>query len=480
MLGLFTRFWGEPMDIEKSRAEALYRINQAQLLALLEAGLMEKSLALRIAEALRNIRQEQTHCYTDYLELEDELIRKIGKEASNLHLGRSRNDIGATTERILIRSALLDLLKDLSLLRNSILVKAEKELNTIIPAYTHSRLAQPTTMGHYLLALADSLARDMDRFRHAFSVINQSPLGAGALTTSGFRLNRGLLATALAFEGVVENSYDAVSIGPGDSKAETAGAIIVSSLTLSRLIQDLILYSMEEMGFLILSNRKLGGSSIMPQKRNPGFLESARSTLASILGKCWSVYADLHNTHLQDTKDVRGAAMVHVVEAAGSLRDVFSVLAEGVSGITVDSRRGLELARANFSTATELADALVRYGGIDFRSAHGISSAAADWLRTNQKQPEDLDPEILGDLAETITGRKITLSRDQLRKTLSPEHFVEIRDNLGGPAEKAVRPMIRSRKEQLQNDKAWIGDREQRIFSALKDLDRAVLSGAQL
>jgi argininosuccinate lyase len=230
---------------------------------------------------------------------------------------------------------------------------------------------------------------------------------------------------------------------------------------------------MDELGFLLLSGKKLGRSSIMPQKRNPGFLEGARSNLSSILGKCWSVYLDLHNTHLQDTKDVRGEAMVLVVQAAEELQGVIAVLAETIEGLIVDAERGVELSRRNFSTATELADALVRYGGIDFRSGHSISSAATDWLRENHKTPAEMDGSILEQLSERITGRKISLSPEQFQNALSPEHFIEIRDNLGGPAEGSVRAMIRSCAERLKQDETWIEGIESRFRSALEELDRA-------
>lgn len=460
------------MQIEQARADALYRMNQAQLLVLVKAGLMDKSHAGQIELALTEIQKDADTCYSDYLALEKELIARLGNSAGNLHLGRSRNDIGATTERFLIRSTFLDTLKQLSELRRAVLNKADAETATVIPAYTHGRLAQPTTFGHYLLAVADSLERDMSRFKHAFTTLNCSPLGAAALTTSGFHLDRQLLASALGFDGLVENSYDAVSVGPGDSKAEVISALMISALTLSRFVQDLILYSMDEFGFLIL--KRVGGSSIMPQKRNPGFLEAARSELASALGQGWSVFADLHNTHLQDTKDVRGAAMEHVIRAAEDLQDVYGALAEGVSELTVDQQRGLELSSAHFSTATELADTLVRHSGVDFRSGHAVSSAVAAWLRENSRKPEELTPETLAAIAQQSIGVEVSLSKDQIRQALDPAYFVSIRNNTGGPAEKTVKTMLISRRENLQKDEKWIADHEVRIKDAMRKLDESV------
>jgi len=460
------------VKIEQARADALHRMNQAQLLALVKAGLMDKSLAGQIGLALAEIQKDRDTCYSDYLVLEKELIARLGNKAGNLHLGRSRNDIGATTERFLIRSTFLGTLKELSEVRRAVLKKADAETATVIPAYTHGRLAQPTTFGHYLLAVADSLERDMSRFKHAFITLNRSPLGAAALTTSGFHLDRKLLASALDFDGLVENSYDAVSIGPGDSKAEVIGALMVSALTLSRFVQDLILYSMDEFGFLVL--KRVGGSSIMPQKRNPGFLEAARSELASALGQGWSVYADLHNTHLQDTKDVRAAAMEHVIHASELMQDVYGALAEGVNELTVDANRGLQMSNANFSTATELADTLVRHSGVDFRSGHAVSSAAATWLRENSKRPEELTPQTLAVIAQKAIGVEVSLSKDQIRQALDPAHFVSIRNNTGGPAEKTVKTMLVSRWENLKCDEIWIAERESRTKDAMRKLDEAV------
>jgi argininosuccinate lyase len=453
------------MNLEKTRTELLHQINQAQLIALVAAGLMERPLAGAIAAALEDIRNENAGS-ADYLRVEAALIERVGVEGSNLHLGRSRNDIGATAERMGIRPALHAAYAALLELRKALLEKASAHVNTIIPAYTHGRAAQPTTFAHYLLALGDSLGRDCERLAESYRRLNLSPLGSGALSTSGFRLDRSRLAESLGFAGLVENSYDAVGIAPGDSKQEIAAAVLTSSLTLSRFAQDLILYTMDEIGFLALNRGQVGGSSIMPQKRNPGSLEKARSEVAAVAGQVWSVMADGHNTHLQDTRDVRVAAMDHVLQALAGLTEVCALIAEAVRGLEADGARGKQICLDTFSTATELADTLVRERGLDFRSGHAVSSEAATWLAVNGRAADTLTPQELAEIADRAIGSRVELESEALARAVDPAGFVEIRANIGGPAPVEVARMIEARIKGLANDQVWLEAEQSRIAEA--------------
>jgi argininosuccinate lyase len=235
---------------------------------------------------------------------------------------------------------------------------------------------------------------------------------------------------------------------------------------LSRFAQDLILFTMDEIGFLALSARQTGGSSIMPQKRNPGRLEKARSQVAAVIGQVWAVMACGHNTHLQDTHDVRMAAMEHVLQATDGLADACTLVAETVRGLEADSKRGEQICLSTFCTATELADTLVREERLDFRSAHAVSSAAAGWLSGRGRTADTLTPAELADIAEGVIGAKVKIEAPTLARAVDPRGFVEIRCNTGGPAPDEVARMLADRRNGLNRDQRWLEDAEKRIARA--------------
>ena len=247
-----------------------------------EGGLVPHPMASRIASGILKVIAKELDTSTkrsaDYLDFEPKLIAAVGQDASRLHMGRSRQDMGATIARMSLRDGLLKEYEALVASREKLLIIADQNKQTIIPAYTHGVQAQPTTFAHYLLAWESAVARNSERLQQAYQRINKSPLGAAALGTSSFPIDRKRLAGLLGFDGLVENSYDANHIASADSSLEVASVLEISAIQLGQFAQELHAQYAATSPWLMLSEGKLTGvSSIMPQKRNPAALEQLRT-----------------------------------------------------------------------------------------------------------------------------------------------------------------------------------------------------------
>ena len=254
--------------------EFLDEINKASIVMLAETGIVPRSTAGAIAKGIAQVLGEpRDERSADYLDYEPRLTAVVGPDASRLHTGRSRQDIASTIARLNLRDGLASVIEALITAREKLLALASRHTETIIPAYTHGVQAQPTTFAHYLLALASAMARSVERMQQVYSRVNRSPLGAAALATSSFPLDRERLAKLLGFSGLVENAYDAKHLGPVDSALEVAGAIAIAAVQIGQFAQDIhAQYAAPQPWFMLAAGELTGVSSIMPQKRNPAAL----------------------------------------------------------------------------------------------------------------------------------------------------------------------------------------------------------------
>src|SRR5580658_877008 len=268
------------------------------------------------------------------------------------------------------RRDLLALAAAVAGLRCVLLDLAGCNLETVMPAHTHTQPAQPTTLAHYLIAVCEFLARDADRIRHAFSSVNLSPLGAAALTTTGFPINREETAQALGFEGLASNSYAAIAAI--DYITETAAAVAVTMVNVGKLIQDLLLWSTREFAFLRLSDAFVQSSSIMPQKRNPVALEHARILSSRAVGEAQAVLTCAHNTPFGDINDSEDDLQPLVFTMFADAVRALKLLRGAMRSAQIDKTELKRRAGKDFLTVTELADTLVRREGMSFREAHHL------------------------------------------------------------------------------------------------------------
>jgi len=457
----------------------MIELNKAQIVMLAENNLIPQPLAHRIAAGIQQLTQEQSRAggqrSGDYLVFEDQLVKLLGPEASDLHMGRSRIDMGASTERIVMRSEMLGLFGEMISAREKLVALAAKNVNTIIAGYTHAVQAQPTSLGHYLLAIDSALERDNERLRQTYARINRSPLGAAAFGTSGFPLDRRRLSTLMGFEAPVENSYDATSVSTVDSKAELAADLAVSALTLGRFSQDLVIQFGDPAPGLNLGDALVGHSSIMPQKRNPGAVERLRSLSSAVVGDAQTVWIVSHNTPVGDVGDVRANLVKRVQEVTVGARQMYKTLGVIAGGLVVRPDLTLAKVDSDFSTMTELADALLRYGGIPFRVGHHVASEVASYGRAQGKPPKSLTYEEISNIYQKVTGNKIPISAAQVREAIDAQEMVAHRRGLGGPQPQEVERMLTEHKEWINSSSEWLKGETKRLREADEAREQAFL-----
>jgi len=361
--------------------EFLDQINRASLVMLDGAGLMAHPIAVLIARGLETViaqeREAGDQRSADYLDFEPKLLAAVGPDASRLHIGRSRQDMGATIARMSLRDGILKEYEALAGVRERLIALAADNKTTIIPAYTHGVQAQPTTLAHYLLAFASALDRDGGRLRDAYRRVNQSPLGAAALGTSSFPIDRMRLAALLGFDGLVVNSYDAVHMAPVDSSLELAGALNIAAVQFGQFAQDINAQYDEPSPWFLLSEGKLTGvSSIMPQKRNPAALEQLRTQSSLMVGDMQSVALVAHNTRT-------GAFDYRAYDPVPSERPllVLTLMQQILDGFVVDKTRAMAEVNADYATTTEIADTLSRTADVPFRIGHHFASTLTNYGR---------------------------------------------------------------------------------------------------
>ncbi|HEV2446049.1 MAG TPA: argininosuccinate lyase, partial [Candidatus Sulfopaludibacter sp.] len=295
-------------DFQRYFLDALFEIHYAHTRMLARQGILspEEERALIAAldgldrETVRRARYDGS-CEDLFFFVERMLAEACGPVAGKMHTARSRNDIAITLYRMAARRELCKLASAVAELRATLLDLAERHVETLMPAHTHTQPAQPTTLAHYLLAAVEFLERDASRIRAAYARVNLCPMGACAITTTGFPIDRELTAKLLGFDGVAENSYGAIAAI--DYLTESAACVAVLAVNLGKFVQDLLLWSTREFGFLRLSDAFVQTSSIMPQKRNPVPLEHTRILASRALGEAQAVLTCAHNTPFGDIND---------------------------------------------------------------------------------------------------------------------------------------------------------------------------------
>ncbi len=453
--------------------------NKAQIVMLAEEGILPRDQCVRIAAALEKAIPEYqrpgANRSDNYLHLERKLTEIIGPEASNLHLGRSRNDLGAVMNRMRLREETLDLLERIASLRTEILRIAGDHIETVVPGYTHAVQAQPTTLAHIFLAYDAVLQRDTDRIREAYARLNTSPLGAAAFTTSGFPLNRDRLAELLGFKGLVENSYDAISGAIVDSKVELVSAFGLSALNLGRFVQSLIIQYDAPIPGVMLTSDVTGRSSIMPQKRSPSILERLRLRCSNVLGEANTMILYGHNTPFYEIKDGREDAMERLFPAMAAIRLMYNTAIQVLRAVVVHPDVLEAHINRDYSTMTELADTLFREAGVPYRVGYKAASELTTYGRNHRKAPNELEWAEVQEVYASIGAGPIPLSEEQYRQVIDPLEFVKVRKGIGGPQPEETTRMLKKQSRQLDEEKTWTANEIERLTQAEQLLNTAFL-----
>jgi argininosuccinate lyase len=451
--------------------EFLDRINMASIVMLEEAGIVPHAIAAPIAQGIAQVMYDERRANprrsADYLDYEPKLVAAVGPDASRLHTGRSRQDIASTIARMNLRDGLVKEVQALVTAREKLLGLASRHTETIVPAYTHGVQAQPTTLAHYLLALADALHRQVERMQQAFARVNVSPLGAAALATSSFPLDRMRLSELLGFDGLVENAYDANHLGPVDSALDVASALAIVAVQLGQFAQDIHAQYAEPKPWLVLATGDLTGiSSIMPQKRNPAALEQLRAQASIMLGEMQTVFLISHNNRT-GMFDYRAYDPVPCERPL----QVLTLFQQIVDGLVVDKPRALAEVQADYSTTTEIADALMQRADVPFRIGHHFASKLTDYGRGRGLKLHEIPYSEVARLYEQQTNERFPLAERDFAEAISAEYMVFGRKGVGGPQLSEVDRMLDRERDELALELGWINVRNENLARAEAMLD---------
>jgi len=445
-------------DAKSQLLAPLMAIHYAHLVMLRAQGIVSAGDAHAIREALDSVSQDAVRrapfdggCEDLFFYVESLIASACGEDiAGRLHTARSRNDIDMTMYRMRQRELILHLMAASLQLRRSLLELTGRHHDTIFAVHTHTQRAQPTTVAHYLLAVAEQLERDAVRLTGAYNHTNRNPLGACAITGTGFPIDRHLTSSLLGFAGPSVNTYG--SIATVDYLLESASAAAVLLAGFGRFVQDLLLWSTAEFHYLRLGDGFVQSSSIMPQKRNPVALEHARAIASKALGQAQAIFTSVHNTPFGDIVDTEDDLQPLVFsmfrDASRAIRIVAAASATAeFDGAQLEARAG-----EGWTTLTELADTMARDHNLPFRTAHSI---AARWMAARERHPCQSLGELLAEVSGVLPGGPIRYSDQELHTILSPRHFVAVRRTLGGPAPEETTRAAAASRRQLAIDEAW-------------------------
>jgi argininosuccinate lyase len=419
-----------PYDIEGSVAHATMLAKQ---------NIISKNEAAKIVSALKNILKDMekgkiTFSPADediHMAIERELINRIGEIGGKLHSARSRNDQIVLDVRLFLRKEIIRILVLVNDLKRQLIKLAKSEIKTIMPGYTHMQKAQPILLSHYFLAFGEMFTRDAQRLNDCENRLNVLPLGAAALAGTSLPIDRQRTANILNFPAISKNSMDTVA--DRDFIAEFIFAASLTMMHLSRFCEDLVLWSSDEFGFVEISDAYTTGSSIMPQKKNPDVAELIRGKTARVYGDLFAIMTILkglpmaYNRDLQEDKEP-------LFDAVDTVKDCLAIFTEMIKHTKFNSAKMYAAAKGGFSTATDIAEYLVKKG-IPFRRAHEIVGNIVAYCLKNKKELDNLTLKEYQNFYNGFT--------DDIQKKIKLENAVNSRKHTGGTATAAVLERIR-------------------------------------
>ncbi len=457
----------------------LGEINKATTVINTDEGLLDKSLAPRIAAGIVKVLEDGNRPGgkrpSTVITFEPLLIQAAGVEVTLLHAGRSSQDMHATYRAAILRDHLLSLADQLNSTSRSLVSLAEKHANTIVPNYTNGVAAQPNSLGHYLLGHAAGLERDAQRIREAYARIDRSPMGTTVLNGTSWPLNRTRMADYLGFSAIVDNAYDAAQISSTEQPVEV-GAIVTSiALHAGNFIEDVMTQYAQSRPWMLLQE---GGSntyvsSAMPQKRNPGLLNTTRRHASTAVTLAMGPVIQAHNITpgMGDAKEVKPNSDM-VQSAIRVLQGWDKIL----NALVISPERALEELNSDWTASQELADVLMRKYKLPFRVGHHFASEVVDYAKANNIRPSEFPyAQAQRIYAEAVKGQgpaQLPISEAEFRATLDPVAIVRHRATVGGPQPAEMERMLKAAKQTLAQQDAWIKEKRGRIDASLARLDR--------
>jgi argininosuccinate lyase len=456
--------------------EAVIKINQAHVTMLTEQKIIDPQVGAELLQALAELDPEMKldpSVEDVHLAVEEEVNKKVGAETGgNLHIAKSRNDQVATAIRMTLRGNLLDLMNHVTKLQDALIELADEHTETLFPSYTHTHPAQPVTFAHILVSYVDALERSLKRLEETYPRVNMCPMGAGAIATTSFPINRDRTAELLGFSKVHENSIDAV--GSRDFVLETLADLTLLAIDISRMAEDLILWSAPDFGIIDLPESFAFTSSIMPQKKNPDILEVIRARMSQILGNfvaSATTMKALPSGYNLDLQEITPKLWESLETAADSL----NMLSELAKNLKVN-KNVFSKSVLKFATTTELANMLVKKYNVPFRASHKIVGAAVKTLLDKKLALSELTPELLNKTAKDVAGITVAVKLADIQDSVDPKKFVESHKTMGGPAPAEVKRMLKNRKQLTSHSKTSLKEKKEVLEKADQQLESVAQS----
>ena len=456
-------------------AKAVIAINKAHVIMLMEQRIIKQSDGAKLLQALVNCSRTALATLAEdvHMAVEEAVFKEAGEAAGgNLHIAKSRNDQVATAIRMELRNELLGLMRAVSHVQNHLAEVAGNHLNTVILEYTHLQPAQPVTFAHYLLSHYAALERDLQRLQSVYARVNVCPLGAGALATTSFPINRDRTAELLGFDGLAENSIDAV--GSRDFITEVLAVLTLIAVNLSRFAEDLIIWSSPDFGVVELPDEFTSTSSIMPQKKNAEVLEVIRGRASHVLGDFVAsavTVKSLPSTYNLDFQEITPMLWESTESVHASLEMFHKMLPKLKVTTDVSGK-----ANASFVAATELANLLVRKYDVPFRTAHKVVGSLVKSLIEAKLTFSDATPELLQKVAKDVASIKLIVKAEDLNALADPLALVKACNVKGGPAPAEVNKALDVWKEKWFSTKFDILQMDKKLEKAKNKLENAVKS----
>lgn len=426
------------LDFDRVIFEADIKCNYAHTSMLKEENIIDQEIADKILSSLDKLKEEGfdalvfDHSVEDvHMAIENYVTNQIGSEAGFMHTAKSRNDQVATDIRLVLRDKITEIRIGILEFIEGLVELAGEHLETVMIGYTHLQHAQPITIAHHLMAHAQALKRDYQRLDDCYKRVNLNPLGSAAMTTTSFPINRDLTTKLLGFDAYLENSMDGVS--SRDFISETVFDLVSLMSTLSKICEELILWSTFEFGVIEMADEYSSTSSIMPQKKNPDVAELARGKSTIVTGELMiilSILKAIPYTYNRDLQEITP----HLWNACKVSEDTLSIVTKMLLSVKFKKERCLELAGSNFATATDLADIMVREKSIPFRQAHKIVGRIVNEATDSGLSEKDISSEYVDNIAIELGFEPLKLDDVLISKALDPLENVKMRTVPGGPS----------------------------------------------
>ena len=374
-----------------------------------------------------------------HLNIEKKLYEIIGDSAGYMHTARSRNDQVVTDFKLWVKDSSLVLIKELNSLMKNLIGKADKNVGTVMPGLTHLKNAQPVSFAHYLLAYYEMLKRDKQRFNNNLKLIDESPLGAAALSGTSYNIDRNFTSKKLGFKKPTNNSIDTVS--DRDFAIDFLYACAVCAMHLSRLAEDFIILNSDAYQLISFNDKMLTGSSIMPQKKNPDPAELIRGRTGINYGKLNSILTIMKGLPISYFKDLQDDKAL-VFDGYDTLKDTLLMSNELIKNVNPNKTRMSDMAKTGYTTATDFADYLVKDKKLSFREAYKISSKIVNYAEKNKKNLDELTLNEIKKFYKNLNNNVL--------KIFNVKHSMNSKNSYGGTSERNIKNMIRKYKKELK------------------------------